>query len=227
MLFLAVTLGFFVENEREHYIEHLRARQYAASLADDLESDTLAFGKLINNYNSDISKGNELRKILKERPITSIPGGSLYYYCEPTIWVHGITFHDATIQQLKNSGNLRYLSVGLQYLISEYDRKIREISMRLENELHFSRITREMMTDIFDSESIISINGLRTTAQIEEFKQKDLKFLKKDTLLLRKLLNEVIYRHASWQYRLKDIIEPANTAASELLARVKKEYRLD
>ena len=26
MLFLAVTLGFFVENKREHYIEHQRAR---------------------------------------------------------------------------------------------------------------------------------------------------------------------------------------------------------
>ena len=32
MLFLAVTLGFFVENQREHYVEHLREKQYAKSL---------------------------------------------------------------------------------------------------------------------------------------------------------------------------------------------------
>jgi hypothetical protein len=29
MLFLAVTLGFFVENQREHYIEKKRAKEYA------------------------------------------------------------------------------------------------------------------------------------------------------------------------------------------------------
>jgi hypothetical protein len=28
MLFLAVTLGFFVENQREHYIEHVRAKDF-------------------------------------------------------------------------------------------------------------------------------------------------------------------------------------------------------
>jgi hypothetical protein len=40
MLFLAVTLGFFVENQREHYIEHQRAKRFAASLYEDLQADT-------------------------------------------------------------------------------------------------------------------------------------------------------------------------------------------
>ena len=40
MLFLAVTLGFFVENQREHFIEHQRAKHFAASLYDDLHADT-------------------------------------------------------------------------------------------------------------------------------------------------------------------------------------------
>ena len=39
MLFLAVTLGFFVENQREHYIEKKRAKEYATLLADDLSFD--------------------------------------------------------------------------------------------------------------------------------------------------------------------------------------------
>lgn len=33
MLFLAVTLGFFVENQREHYVEHQRAQVYMQSYA--------------------------------------------------------------------------------------------------------------------------------------------------------------------------------------------------
>lgn len=227
MLFLAVTLGFLVENQREHYIEHLRAKQYAQSLVDDLKNDTLAFGELIGKYNKDIAKGNELRKILKEGSIAAIPGGSLFYYCEPAIWANGITFHDATIQQLKNSGNLRYFSSSLQYRISEYDRKTREILVRQENEVYFSRITRQMMIEIFDAEKIIAIHELTAGENMEDFKQKNIKLMTQDTLPIRKLVNEVIYRHASWQYRLKGIIEPTKAAAIELLAHVKKEYHLE
>src|SRR5215813_7664392 len=40
MLFLAVTLGFLVENMREHYVEHLKAGDYVKSLYDDLNVDT-------------------------------------------------------------------------------------------------------------------------------------------------------------------------------------------
>src|SRR5690348_17336976 len=39
MLFLAVTLGFFVENQREHYVEHQRANEFAKSLVHDLQTD--------------------------------------------------------------------------------------------------------------------------------------------------------------------------------------------
>ena len=34
MLFLAVTLGFFVENQREHLVEHRREKQYIRSMID-------------------------------------------------------------------------------------------------------------------------------------------------------------------------------------------------
>ena len=40
MLFLAVTLGFFVENQREHYIEHKREKQFISTMVEDLKSDT-------------------------------------------------------------------------------------------------------------------------------------------------------------------------------------------
>ena len=49
MLFLAVTLGFFVKNQREHYIEHKRAKEYAEMMKDDLLKDTIQLGGLIRN----------------------------------------------------------------------------------------------------------------------------------------------------------------------------------
>ena len=41
MLFLAVFCGFLAENQREHFVEHNREKQYMRSLIEDLETDTL------------------------------------------------------------------------------------------------------------------------------------------------------------------------------------------
>jgi hypothetical protein len=53
MLFLAVTAGFFVENMRENYIEHHRAKQFSKQLLADLRLDSLMFenwNRNIQNY---------------------------------------------------------------------------------------------------------------------------------------------------------------------------------
>jgi hypothetical protein len=50
MLFIAVTLGFFVENMREHYIEHKRGLQYIRSFVEDLKTDTAGFSHIIAQY---------------------------------------------------------------------------------------------------------------------------------------------------------------------------------
>ena len=47
MLFLAVTAGFFVENQREHYIEHKREKQFITTLIEDFKSDTAQLADVI------------------------------------------------------------------------------------------------------------------------------------------------------------------------------------
>jgi ribosomal protein L17 len=215
------------ENQREHYIENQRTKQYALSLIGDLKKDTGAFRVLKRNYIKDIIKIDTFRNMLKNISIIEIPAAALYYYCEPVIWAKGITFHDATIQQLKNSGNLRYFPAWIQNKISEYDRMTRELSARQENEIYFSRISRDMMTEIFDAESILTVTNLSIPSDVEEFKKKNISLIKKDTLSVKKLVNEIIYRQASWQFRLKQIIEPTNEAATELLTDLEKKYNME
>jgi hypothetical protein len=48
MLFLAVTLGFFVENQREHLVEHQREKQFVQSLFNDIKADTTNLDRIIN-----------------------------------------------------------------------------------------------------------------------------------------------------------------------------------
>ena len=49
MLFLAVSAGFLVENQREHYVEHQRAKVFAANLYDELKKDTARLNNLISS----------------------------------------------------------------------------------------------------------------------------------------------------------------------------------
>jgi len=48
MLFLAVTLGFLVENQREHYVEHQRLIRFAKQLVSGLERDTAQQNQVID-----------------------------------------------------------------------------------------------------------------------------------------------------------------------------------
>ena len=50
MIFLAVTMGFFAENIREHFIEKKKEKQVIISLQKDLMKDTTTLNKLINIY---------------------------------------------------------------------------------------------------------------------------------------------------------------------------------
>src|SRR5687768_18151513 len=80
MLFLAVTLGFLVENEREHYIEKKRAKEYAKLLADDLSFDIAELNRSERVLNKIIEAGDSLGRLLSVDDVKKITGGKLYYY---------------------------------------------------------------------------------------------------------------------------------------------------
>ena len=46
MLFAAVTLGFFVENYREHYVEKMREEQFIQDIRKDIIFDSVQLSKL-------------------------------------------------------------------------------------------------------------------------------------------------------------------------------------
>jgi hypothetical protein len=107
MLFLAVTLGFFVENQREHYIEHRREEKFIRSLVRDLEMDTASLqasilftGKVAGYFDSLVylmEKGNARET------------NELYFYARHLNRTSHFAYHDGTIMQLKNAGNLRLI----------------------------------------------------------------------------------------------------------------------
>ena len=110
MLFLAVTLGFFVENQREHMVEHKREKQYMQSMVEDLHADTVKLAEIIKGHNrvekgldfvidhfEDFISGQLSPAYFKDEMIQSLNGYADFQYT------------DRTIDQLKNSGGMRLI----------------------------------------------------------------------------------------------------------------------
>ena len=121
MLFLAVTAGFFVENQRDHYLERPREKEYAKSLYDDLKIDTAVIQRTYNEKTWFHNKMDSLLAILGSSDISA--NNDLIYYFERYISFNDpFTSQDVTYQQLKSSGNFRYISnLDLYKEISDYE----------------------------------------------------------------------------------------------------------
>ena len=108
MLFLAVFCGFFAEYQLEHQIEKDREKQYIHSILEDLGEDTLVLSDNINQFNEHIERNDTLIRLLNSPDIKE-HGSALYYLGRRASRSVRLAIHDATIQQLKNSGGLRLI----------------------------------------------------------------------------------------------------------------------
>lgn len=159
MLFLAVTLGFFVENQREHFIEHKREKQYIQSFYEDLMADELDMQNNIEYLRAQARHADSLEILLKNATTTQ-PANRIYMYLREIIRSSGgLLFpNDRTIVQLRNAGGMRliknkavsdsmagyYRTIGIIQFLSEsaMDNKIslREKYIPLLNAEDFGKI---------------------------------------------------------------------------------------
>jgi hypothetical protein len=113
MIFLAVFLGFLAEYQLEHVIEKQRANDFALSLQRDLVTDTAVFNMNIERLIISKKKIDTLVGILSntkeaQKKVSFIYNLSAYAFILPIS-----TPTESTLQQLLNSGSLRYLKDNL------------------------------------------------------------------------------------------------------------------
>ena len=109
MLFLAVTLGFLVENQREHYIEHKREGEYIHTMVEDLKEDTGSFNKLIQvNLVAD-EKIDTLIALLKGKEKNNFANKIYYMARTIPLFDEDLVLQNKTFDQLKGSGGLRLI----------------------------------------------------------------------------------------------------------------------
>jgi hypothetical protein len=110
MLFLAVFCGFLAEYQLEHKIERDRAKELAASFYDELKSDSAALEtvKIFRErkhgalkYLQDYFQDSSLTNCSNRFTLQMMYG---FFTFSPSFFEPG----DAILEQLKNSGSLRY-----------------------------------------------------------------------------------------------------------------------
>src|SRR4030095_7962627 len=152
MLFLAVTLGFFVENQREHMVEHQREKQYMRSMVEDLKSDTAALNRIIRLRTNRIKILDSLSFLLNES-VNTAHLSDLYYLsrmCRRTALVRFIN-NDRTIQQLKSSGGLRLIrKQNVSDSIAVYDSYVKRLEKVEQGEYESIRDMIPYSYKIFD-----------------------------------------------------------------------------
>lgn len=120
MLFLAVSLGFFVDNYRDSYNERKTAKEIAADLVADISLDTADINDLLHHC---VIKMNMLDSLYQQvgDQRTSFDDSLIYYYAS---WVDTRPWferHDAVFTLLTHTGNLSYFTKDAASAITSYN----------------------------------------------------------------------------------------------------------
>ena len=148
MLFLAVTLGFFAENIREHYVEKEREEKFIKIVHEDLLNDINALNKIKTAYDLRLKREDTLINILSSPDFSHT--NDLYYLAR----LNSIRefFHHSKngFQQLKNAGGLRLIEdIDIIKKIQEYENSIDEMEELQQLTENLLMVYREKMSKIF------------------------------------------------------------------------------
>ena len=150
MLFLAVTAGFLVENQREHYIENKREKEYIKSLVEDIRLDIRDIDINITIQSALIKRIDSLFEILKSGNWKN-QTSDIYFLIRRSTRTRDFYYHDRTIQQMKNSGAFRLIhNVEISNEIMNYEAEIKKM-LALQTQLNdFKSQVRDRAVLIFD-----------------------------------------------------------------------------
>jgi len=220
MLFLAVTLGFFAENQREHLIEGNREKQYMQSLYEDLRKDTTILKNLVRYDTIQNGKLDTTNQLLIENKWDANKIKLLYRLNLKTAGTIRYNLSERTSAQLKNAGGMRLVeNQELSNKISEYwvkSENLKEYNTFVED-LKFK--AREKSYSIFDQKYYTDVSNLIVADNAQ--------LLTYDNFILTEYGNRLNHINNSMKNVLLPSIDRHYKRAVELLSILKKEYKLN
>ena len=227
MLFLAVFSGFMAEYQLEHIIERQRENQYALTLYEDVQADTIELKTRIKENLFTTSRIDSFRTLVHTHEINSFPSGTWYYYGRWGTKYFTMTFQNATLEQLKNSGGLRYFKKqNVINAIAHYDQSCRDLKLALDVQNLIYNELIKTRNKIFDAYYLDEVMSYDVPMEIvNSFKQKIIPLLsaKKEDFI--QYSNVCQLRSHNNKGLLKNTQDVINNAV-KLLNILKEEYKL-
>ena len=151
MLFLAVTLGFLVENQREHFVEHRQEKQYMKLMMEDLANDTTQLQKSLEEIEMSVSNIDSALHCLVNTGTTNEKAKDAYRFTSFAFRRIPVVFTDRTVTQLKNSGRMRIVrSQKVMDALTHYWNHIEVIRVSLDRHNHYRSMGRDLEIRIYD-----------------------------------------------------------------------------
>lgn len=226
MLFLAVTLGFFVENQREHLVEHQREQQFVQSLFNDVKADTANLDRIITARTRKEHALDSLSYLMNSDSSKYFTK-QIYFYAVNIARTLPFRFvpNDGTIQQLKNSGAFRLIRKRTVVdSISKYDVNVRNLLGQ--------GVVEERLIDHYRDAATKMFDALVFDPMLDE--NVNVIALPEGTPSLQPYTSRELYE---WNYRVYGIkainkasrrdLKTLLRQANNLLAILKEEYRLE
>ncbi len=121
MIFLAVTLGFFAENIREHYTEKENGKRYLEAFRDELIQQHNTINAYQRTFKHKVVECDSMKNIFyagQEMQKT----GDIRRLLIPCLKLTEVNFHTSAYQQMVSSGALRYIkNIALRDSMSVYN----------------------------------------------------------------------------------------------------------
>jgi len=232
MIFLAVMMGFIAENLRENITEHHKAKDYAEAMVGDLSSDLAQLQQYQTYYSVAEKNIDTLMQLLTASDIKSIPSGKLYWYGLFGGAYNSYAPNDATFQQMKSSGSLRYFNKSVAQEVAAYDQYCRSMLSREENDRIIFAEVRKIRAQIFEFQYNRKANDLTHSPtfknidwkKIREFTESNPPLLTTDKTIFNQYVELVRSRFIE---KKLTAIDTLFKRANKLKADLKKEYHID
>jgi hypothetical protein len=213
MLFLAVFCGFMADNWREQISEHQREKTYIRSIVEDIKSDTLESGKIITRLKA-MHEGIDSVLVDLTSPEILENSNKVYKLWTRNLGLEVFVSNDRTIEQLKNSGDLRLIrNKTVSDGIMQYDQAIKKYTTQ-SNMMYNAMTNMTYYSELFDFLKL----------------QKNPDTPVPLTDLGKKNLNQAFSHLDLWNRALVGLIswlETVNEEGKSLLVVIKKEYKLN
>lgn len=213
MLFLAVFCGFIAENWREQLREHRREKEFIRSIVEDIKSDTLRSNRTLLQLKG-FNSGIDSVLIALSSPEIIENSNNAYRLWTKNMGLEVFVSNDRTIQQLKNSGELRLIrNKAVSDSIMKYDQTLKKYYVQ--SNLMYSAL-RDMTnySQLFDVISLTKNKNIPVPLPEQG----------------KKLLNQSYANLQLWNKGLTGLIswlEDVNKEGKRLVTYIQKEYHLE